>query len=91
MDVHEAFMGLPMTERFKYSIVLAIMHDCLKILKMLSLQRPEAAICFTTDNLLFRNGHIVLSDCYLSKAKIKRELALQEKCKVVGTQDAGFI
>ncbi len=80
VDVHEAYLAMPITERFKYSIVLAIMHDCLKILKFLSLQNPEDAIAFTTDNLLFKNGHVVLSECYLSKVKIKRELVLQDKC-----------
>jgi len=56
--------------------VFVLIHDCLKILKMLALNRPNDAICFTVDNLLIKDGHVILSDAYLSKAKLKREIQL---------------
>lgn len=55
---------------------MLLIHDCLKILKMLALQRPNDAICFTVDNLLIKDGHVILSDAYLSKSKLKREIQL---------------
>jgi len=44
---------------------------------MLALYRPSDAICFTVDNLLIKNGSVILSDAYLSKAKLKREIMLK--------------
>ena len=55
---------------------MVIMHDCLKILKMLALHKPLDAICFTVDNLLIKDGHVILSDAYLSKNNLKREIRL---------------
>ena len=49
-------------------------HDCLKILKTLALHRPTEAICFSLDNLLYKDGQIRLSDVYLSKARMKKEI-----------------
>jgi hypothetical protein len=49
-------------------------HDCLKILKTLALHRPTEATCFSLDNLLFKDGQVKLSDVYLSKAKMKKEI-----------------
>jgi hypothetical protein len=53
---------------------LVLVHDCLKILKMLALLRPNDAICFSVDNLLLKNGHLILSDAFISKSKLKREI-----------------
>lgn len=63
-----------MGDKLKTYIVLILIHDCLKILKMLALYRPNDAICFTRDNLLLKDGHVILSDAYLSKAKLRREI-----------------
>lgn len=57
-------------------MILLLLHDLMKILKMLALLKPKEPICFTLDNLLIRNGHLILSDAYLSKTKLKRELRL---------------
>jgi len=53
---------------------LITIHDCLKILKTLALNRPSDATCFSLDNLLFKDGQIKISDVYLSKVKIKKEI-----------------
>jgi len=49
-------------------------HDCLKILKNLALHRPLEATCFTLDNLLYKDGVLKISDVYLSKVKMKKEI-----------------
>jgi hypothetical protein len=41
---------------------------------MLALNKPHDAICFTVDNLLIKDGHVVLSDAFISKAMLKREI-----------------
>lgn len=74
VDTGDALKALQISDRFKTYVVLVLIHDCLKILKMLALQRPNDAICFTVDNLLIKDGHVILSDAYLSKAKLKREI-----------------
>lgn len=74
VDTGDALKALITTDRFKTYVVLVLIHDCLKILKMLALYRPNDAICFTVDNLLIKDGHVILSDAYLSKAKLKREI-----------------
>jgi hypothetical protein len=74
MDTGDALKALSMTDRYKTFIVLILVHDCLKILKMLALLRPNDAICFSVDNLLLKNGHLILSDAFISKAKLKREI-----------------
>jgi len=63
-----------------YVFTLMTIHDCLKILKTLALHRPTEATCFSLDNLLLKDGQIRLSDVYLSKARMKKEiLALRNK------------
>lgn len=64
MDALNALQG---SERMKTYIVLVIVHDCLKILKLLALHKPLDAICFSIDNLLIKDGHVILADAYLSK------------------------
>jgi hypothetical protein len=62
---------------YQYSIfILITIHDCLKILKTLALHRPTEATCFSLDNLLFKDGQVRLSDVYLNKAKVKKEILI---------------
>lgn len=76
----DAFTALQGQERVKTFIILVIVHDCLKILKLLALHKPLDAICFSIDNLLIKDGHVILSDAYLSKSNLKREIrTLSEK------------
>jgi hypothetical protein len=74
IDTGDALKALTMADRYKTFIVLVLVHDCLKILKMLALLRPNDAICFSVDNLLLKNGHLILSDAFISKSKLKREI-----------------
>lgn len=87
LDTGDALKALQLQERLKTYIVLLLVHDCLKILKMLALLRPNDAICFTVDNLLIKDGHVILSDPYLSKAKLKREIQLLNNKKMEFVSD----
>ena len=61
-------------ESHDFIYILLTIHDCLKILKTLALHRPTEATCFSLENLLYKDGQIKLSDVYLSKAKMKKEI-----------------
>ena len=74
IDTGDALKALTMADRYKTFIVLVLVHDCLKILKMLALLRPNDAICFSVDNLLLKNGHLIISDAFISKSKLKMEI-----------------
>jgi len=72
-DPLDALNAQTNTERRTTYIVLLIIHDCLRILKFLSLNRPLDSIFFSSDNLLIKDGHVKLSDSYFSRSKLKRE------------------
>jgi hypothetical protein len=46
---------------------MLIVHDCLRILKYLSLTAPTEALLFSEENLLIKEGRVKLSDPFLSK------------------------
>lgn len=89
IDTYDALRSLPVPEKLHTYIVLLIIHDCLKILKMLAFVRPHDAINFTTDNLLVKDGRILLSDAYLSKQRLKRELQVVAHKKIEMVSDMG--
>lgn len=89
IDTYDALRSLQIPEKFHTYLILIIIHDCLKILKILAYLRPHDAINFTTENLLVKDGRILLSDAYLSKQKIKRELQVQANKKIEIVGDMG--
>ena len=53
---------------------MLVVHDCLRILKYLSLTAPTEELLFSEDNLLIKDGRVKLSDPFLSKAHLQQEL-----------------
>lgn len=69
----EALQTLQSQDRLRTYVILLLVHDCLKILKLLAGQHSDP-INFSADNLLVKNGHLVLTDAYISKTNLKRQI-----------------
>ena len=53
---------------------MMIIHDCLKILKILCKHSPLEAVYMGVDNLYFQNGRVKLCDPFLSRSSLLKEL-----------------
>jgi len=60
---------------------MLVVHDCLKILKYLSLNRPLEEKLFGLDNLLFQDGRLKMSDPYLSRKHLRNEISSIKRAK----------
>jgi hypothetical protein len=67
IDTYEAMKNLYPAEKNSTFSVLIIVHECLKILKMLAYVRPNDAISFSLENLLVHDGQLIMSDSCISK------------------------
>ena len=54
--------------------MLLIVHDCLRILKILSRASPLEAVYLGVDNLYLMNGNVRLCDPFLNRTRILQEL-----------------
>ena len=53
---------------------MLIIHDCLKILKILCKHSPLEAVYMGIDNLYLQNGRVKLCDPFLSRSNLLKEL-----------------
>ena len=53
---------------------MLIIHDCLRILKILSKHSPLEAVYLGLDNLYLQNGRVKLCDPFLSRSNLLQEL-----------------
>ena len=53
---------------------MLIIHDCLRILKILSKHSPLEAVYLGVDNLYLQNGRVKLCDPFLSRSNLLQEL-----------------
>ena len=54
--------------------MLLLMHDCLRILKLLSKSNPMEAVYLGIDNLYLINGQVRLCDPFLNRTRLLQEL-----------------
>ena len=54
--------------------MLLIVHDCLRILKILSRSNPLEAVYLGVDNLYLMNGNVRLCDPFLNRTRLLQEL-----------------
>ena len=54
--------------------MLLIIHDCLRILKILSRANPLEAVYMGADNLYLMNGSVRLCDPFLNRTRLLQEL-----------------
>ena len=53
---------------------MLIIHDCLRILKVLSRANPLEAVYLGMDNLYLMNGQVRLCDPFLTRTRLLQEL-----------------
>ena len=53
---------------------MLIIHDCLRILKILSRSNPLEAVYLGVDNLYFVSGRVRLCDPFLNRTRLTQEL-----------------
>ena len=55
-------------------VTMLIIHDCLRILKILCKHSPLEAVYMGVDNLYLQNGRVKLCDPFLSRQNLLKEL-----------------
>jgi len=55
-------------------VVMLIIHDCLRLLKILSRSNPTEAVYLGMDNLYLMNGRVKLCDPFLNRTRLLQEL-----------------
>ena len=55
-------------------VVMLIVYDCLRILKVLSRSSPTEAVYLGIDNLYLINGHVRLCDPFINRTRLLQEL-----------------
>lgn len=53
---------------------MLIVHDCLRLLKILSKSNPTEAVYLGVDNLYLMNGRVKLCDPFLNRTRLLSEL-----------------
>lgn len=55
-------------------VVMLIIQDCLRLLKILSRSNPTEAVYLGVDNLFLMNGRVRLCDPFLNRTRLQQEL-----------------
>ncbi len=55
-------------------VIMLIVHDCLRLLKILSRSNPTEAVYLGVDNLYLMNGRVKLCDPFLNRTRLLSEL-----------------
>ena len=71
-------------------VVLLIIHDCLKILKVWSRANPLEAVYLGIDNLYLSNGKVCLCDPFLNRTKLLQELIKLKTAKDDAGDESGL-
>ena len=69
-------------------VIMLIIHDCLRILKVLSRSSPLEPVYLGMDNLYIMNGRVRLCDPFLNRTRLWQENQLRQKQNEVRVRDS---
>ena len=72
-------------------VVMLIIHDCLRILKVLSRSSPLEPVYLGMDNLYIMNGRVRLCDPFLNRTRLWQENQFRQKQNDARQRDAADI